>query len=43
MTFRYRPELDMTELLPDDQGKYSPKSIQVLQWAVELCWTDIHV
>ena len=43
MTVGYRPELDMTQLLPDEQANYYQNLIGVLCWAVELGRIDIHV
>ena len=43
MTARYRPELDMTQLLSDEQANYFQNLIGVLHLAVELGWIDIHV
>ena len=43
MTVGYRPELDMTQLLPDEQANYYQNLIGVLRWAVELGQIDIHV
>ena len=43
MTVRYRPELDMTRLLSDEQANYFQNFIRVLHWAVELGRIDLHV
>ena len=43
LTVGYRPELDMTQLLPDEQANYFQNLIGVLRWAVELGRIDIHV
>ena len=43
MTVGYRPELDMTRLLSDEQANYYQNLIGVLRWAVELGQIDIHV
>ena len=43
MTVGYRPELDMTRLLSDEQANYYQNLIGVLCWAVELGQIDIHV
>ena len=43
MTVGYRPELDMTRLLPDEQANYYQNLIGVLRWAVELGRIDIQV
>ena len=43
LTVRYRPELDMTRLLPDEQANYFQNLIGVLHWALELGQIDIHV
>jgi hypothetical protein len=39
----YRPELDTSPLLNDDQANYYQSLIGVLRWAVELGRIDIHV
>jgi hypothetical protein len=39
----YRPELDTSPLLDDDQANYYQSLIGVLRWAVELGRIDIHV
>ena len=43
MTVGYRPELDMTRLLSDEQANYYQNLIGVLRWAVELGQIDMHV
>ena len=43
MTVEYRPELDMTRVLPDEQANYYQDLFGVLHWAVELGWIDKHV
>ena len=43
MTAGYRPDLDMTRLLSDEQANYFQNLIGVLRWAVELGRIDIHV
>ena len=43
MTARYRPDLDMTQLLSDEQANYYQNLIGVLRWAVELGQIDIHM
>ena len=43
MTVGYRPELDMTQVLSDEQANYFQNLIGVLRWAVELSQIDIHV
>ena len=43
MIVGYRPELDMTQFLSDEQAKYFQNLIGVLYWAVELGRIDIHV
>jgi hypothetical protein len=39
----YRPELDTSPLLDDDQANYYASLIGVLRWAVELGRIDIHI
>ena len=43
MTVGYRPELDMTQFLSDEQANYFQNLIGVLRWAVELGWINIHL
>jgi hypothetical protein len=39
----YRPELDVTPLLGDEQANYYQNLIGVLRWTVELGHIDIHI
>jgi hypothetical protein len=43
MTPGYRPELDVSPLLEDDQASYYMSLIGILQWAVELGRIDIYI
>ncbi|MGH7974682.1 MAG: reverse transcriptase domain-containing protein, partial [bacterium] len=43
MTSGYRPELDVSQLLDDEQANYFQNLIGVLRWAVELGRIDIHI
>jgi hypothetical protein len=39
---RYRPELDVSPELDDEQANYYQELVGVLRWAVELGRIDIH-
>ena len=43
MQHGYRPELDVSPLLDEDQANYYASLIGVLRWAVELGRIDIHI
>jgi hypothetical protein len=43
MSSGYRPELDITPYLNDDQANWYHNMIGVLRWAIELGRIDIHV